>query len=333
MHSADLRMDPAAAKAVLERFIALGYVEPQTEGQEKAVAGAVREGKYNLARDYMDCGKYREALPLLEELRREQPDEMRFQLQLAQCYYSLGRNEESKAILDEVLKSQTGKRQESRSEAVEEATGNDKERKAQAEKRAEAARAWADWLLGTMEVANGNSEAGLAALLRAEQAEPLLPNLHVRLGESYLGLSGRIEDARRAFVRALEIDGDSPEAHVGLSTVYLRQRKFEAAASEALIAVGLQHFSPLGHFNLGIALARLGQLDRAKLAFETSLTILPGLALAHRWLGILYRQAGGDAVKATRHRYLFEQLRRRGQQAVTRAGGPTQPQVHVAGTA
>jgi tetratricopeptide (TPR) repeat protein len=125
-----------------------------------------------------------------------------------------------------------------------------------------------------------------------------------------------VEDAGRAFHRALEIDGDSPEAHVGLSMVYLRQRKFEEAASEALIAVGLQHFSPLGHFNLGIALARLGQRERAILAFETSLTILPGLAAAHRWLGVLYAQPGGDAVKSARHRYLFDQLRRQGQEAM-----------------
>jgi tetratricopeptide (TPR) repeat protein len=162
---------------------------------------------------------------------------------------------------------------------------------------------------------DGNIERGLEALLRAEQAEPRLPNLHVRLGETYLRLK-RVEDAGRAFRRALEIDGDSPEAHVGLSSVYLRQRRFEEAASEALIAVGLQHFAPLGHFNLGIALCRLGQYERARLAFETSLTILPGLGAAHRWLSLLYARQGGDAIRAARHRFLFEQLRQRGRVSV-----------------
>lgn len=114
----------------------------------------------------------------------------------------------------------------------------------------------------------------------------------------------------RIFQRALEIDGDSPEAHLGLAMGYLRQRRPEEAASEALIAVGLQHFTPLGHFNLGIALARLGQCERAAFAFETALTILPGLASAHRWLGFLYAQPSGDTVKAARHRYLFDQLQR-----------------------
>jgi tetratricopeptide (TPR) repeat protein len=134
----------------------------------------------------------------------------------------------------------------------------------------------------------------------------------------------RVEDAGRAFQRALEIDGDSPEAHIGLAIVYLRQRRHEEAAAEALIAVGLQHFSPLGHFNLGVALARLGHRERALLAFETSLTMLPGLAAAHRWLGFLYAQPGGDKIKSVRHRYLHEQLRQRKQEAnravVERAG-------------
>jgi len=307
MHSADLRMDPAAAQVVLEQFVALGYIQPQTENQEKAVESAVREGKYNLSRDYMDCRQNQNALPLLQELMRDQPKELRFKLQLAQCYQSLGRSIEAKMLLKEVLEF---KPEPAKGEAVEAVPGSEVEKTQSA-----AAQGWADWLLGTTELVDGNIEGGLEALLRAEQAEPRLPNLHVRLGETYLRLK-RVEDAGRAFRRALEIDGDSPEAHVGLSSVYLRQRRFEEAASEALIAVGLQHFAPLGHFNLGIALCRLGQYERARLAFETSLTILPGLGAAHRWLSLLYARQGGDAIRAARHRFLFEQLRQRGRVSV-----------------
>jgi len=307
MHSADLCMDPAAAQAVLEQFVALGYIQPQTENQEKAVESAVREAKYNLSRDYMDCRQNQNALPLLQELMRDQPKELRFKLQLAQCYQSLGRGIEAKMLLKEVLEF---KPEPAQGEAGEAVPGSEVEKAQSA-----AAQGWADWLLGTTELADGNIERGLEALLRAERAEPRLPNLHVRLGETYLRLK-RVEDAGRAFRRALEIDGDSPEAHVGLSSVCLRQRRFDEAASEALIAVGLQHFAPLGHFNLGIALCRLGQYERARLAFETSLTILPGLGAAHRWLSLLYARQGGDAVRAARHRFLFEQLRQRGRVSV-----------------
>jgi predicted AlkP superfamily phosphohydrolase/phosphomutase/Flp pilus assembly protein TadD len=329
MHAGDLRMDPAAAQAVLQRFVALGYIQPQTENQEKAVASAIRECNYNLSRDYLDCRRYLDALPLLEELARENPTEMRFKLQLAQCYHSLGRNAESKVLLEEVLnfkpeepaktdgESKDGEAKQGETNAKDttvrqSAKKTPEQIEAETQARAAASRPWADWLIGTMELADGKTDDALASLLRAEQAQPHLPNLHLRIGETYLRCK-RIDDAMRAFQRALEIDGDSPEAHIGLSMVYLRQRRFEEAASEALIAVGLQHFAPLGHFNLGVALARLGQRERAVFAFETSLTMLPGLAAAHRWLGFLYGQPGGDAVKAARHRYLYEQLRRRKQ--------------------
>ena len=77
--------------------------------------------------------------------------------------------------------------------------------------------------------------------------------------------------------------------------------------------MGLQHFLPLGHFYLGIALARLGHHDRAVLAFETSLTMHPGLIAAHRWLAALYTRPGGDLGKAVRHREILLRIRRQRQ--------------------
>jgi tetratricopeptide (TPR) repeat protein len=115
-----------------------------------------------------------------------------------------------------------------------------------------------------------------------------LPDLHVRIGDVYLRKK-RMDDAERAYKRALEIDGDSPAAHLGLAITHLQKRQNELAAERALHAVGLQHFLPLGHFYLGVALARLGHRQRAALAFETCLTMLPGLISAHRWLATLYQ--------------------------------------------
>jgi tetratricopeptide (TPR) repeat protein len=162
-------------------------------------------------------------------------------------------------------------------------------------------------LMGVIHFEEGNMEAALASLLKAEQSDPRLPNLHLRIGETYLRQK-RTDDADRAFQQALDIDGDSPEAHLGLAMVRLRQRRNEEAAEQALLAVGLQHFLPLGHFYLGVALARLGHRQRAMLAFETSLSMLPGLVAAHRWLAALHGQPGGDLDKAIRHRSLYAQL-------------------------
>jgi tetratricopeptide (TPR) repeat protein len=103
MHPADLRVDPVAAQAVLQRFVALGYIEAPGEDQAKAVEMAVREQHYNLARAYLDARRYRDALPLLEELVSKWPDEIRFSQHLAQCHLSLRNRAEAKAILEHLI--------------------------------------------------------------------------------------------------------------------------------------------------------------------------------------------------------------------------------------
>jgi predicted AlkP superfamily phosphohydrolase/phosphomutase/tetratricopeptide (TPR) repeat protein len=314
MHPADLRMDPAAAQAVLRQFVALGYIEPPSEDQATAVAGAVREQQYNLARGYLDSQRHHEALPILEELAKKYPDQPRFTQHLAQCFLALGRRAEAKKLLEQLIAFEPKPRVQPKAQV---------EGEVSAEMTIEAAagesdvsvkepqpRPWADLLLGIIQFEEGNMDAALACLLKAEQSDPHLPDLHLKIGEAYLRQK-RIEDADRAFQRALEIDGDSPEAHLGLALVRLRQRRDEEAAEQALVAVGLQHFLPLGHFYLGVALARLGHRERAALAFETALSMLPGLLAAHRWLGALYMYPGGDLEKAVRHREIFLQMRQR----------------------
>jgi predicted AlkP superfamily phosphohydrolase/phosphomutase/tetratricopeptide (TPR) repeat protein len=349
MHPSDLRMDPAAAQAVLQQFVALGYIQPPSEDQSKAVASAVREANYNLARDYLDCGRPDDALPLLEDLAKNDPKQTRFQMHLAQCYLALSRRAEAKQILQALI---TADLNPPEAEAVkaEQPDQAEAEQVAENAQQAESPQAlvpetartetpeaaapqtampeaptsqekqpnprpWADLLMGVIHFEEGNMEAALASLLKAEQSDPRLPNLHLRIGETYLRQK-RTDDADRAFQQALDIDGDSPEAHLGLAMVRLRQRRNEEAAEQALLAVGLQHFLPLGHFYLGVALARLGHRQRAMLAFETCLSMLPGLVAAHRWLAALHSQPGGDLDKAIRHRSLYAQLM---QQRKTRA--------------
>jgi tetratricopeptide (TPR) repeat protein len=342
MHPSDLRMDPAAAQAVLQQFVALGYIQPPSEDQSKAVASAVREANYNLARDYLDCGRPDDALPLLEELAKNDPKQSRFQMHLAQCYLALNRRQDAKQILEALITADPNPPEaaDAQGEPAEQPGGGAPEMEMQqteilkaespesipqpaapegaapetvtpeaatSQDKQPTPRPWADLLMGVIHFEEGNMEEALASLLKAEQSDPRLPNLHLRIGETYLRQK-RTDDADRAFQQALEIDGDSPEAHLGLAMVRLRQRRNEEAAEQALLAVGLQHFLPLGHFYLGVALARLGHRQRSMLAFETCLSMLPGLVAAHRWLAALHSQPGGDLDKAVRHRSIYAQL-------------------------
>jgi tetratricopeptide (TPR) repeat protein len=232
--------------------------------------------------------------PEAEAVKAEQPD----QAEAAQVAENAQQAESPQALVPETARTETPEAAAPQTAMPEAPTSQEKQPNP---------RPWADLLMGVIHFEEGNMEAALASLLKAEQSDPRLPNLHLRIGETYLRQK-RTDDADRAFQQALDIDGDSPEAHLGLAMVRLRQRRNEEAAEQALLAVGLQHFLPLGHFYLGVALARLGHRQRAMLAFETCLSVLPGLVAAHRWLAALHSQPGGDLDKAIRHRSLYAQL-------------------------
>ena len=95
---------------------------------------------------------------------------------------------------------------------------------------------------------------------------------------------------------------DSPLASIGLAVVHAEQGKPAESVDEALNAIGQRYFWPEAHAQLGIALVRLGQIERAIQAFETSLAQRP-TALAHGWLGVPLQQG--------RHRPLAESERLR----------------------
>jgi hypothetical protein len=58
----------------------------------------------------------------------------------------------------------------------------------------------------------------------------------------------------------------------------------------------------MAHFNLGVALTRSGDNERAALAFQTALRFQPNMVNAHRYLAIIHRMEGGDPEKARFHR-------------------------------
>jgi predicted AlkP superfamily phosphohydrolase/phosphomutase/tetratricopeptide (TPR) repeat protein len=277
MHPPDMRMDGEGAQAVIQQLVALGYIEPPSEDRAKAADRAVRESKYNLAQVYLHSYRPLQAIPLLEQITAETPERIQYSVYLAQAYLDARKFQDARRVLESLL--------------------------------SRGSRPWADWLMGVLLQEEGKQDEALEHLLRAEKAEPRLSDLHVRIGNSYLRMR-RWEDAGRAFQKAVEIDEDSPVSHLGLAIVEMHRRNFEAAASEALAAVGLQHTLPAGHFYLGLALARMGQEERAILALETAATIAPGMLNAHRWLAVLYSRKSGFAAKAQQHKNTAISLRR-----------------------
>ena len=277
MHGPDRTEDPWEAHEAIQRLVDLGYIDAPGENIEAALREIDEDRLWNLARVQMSTGRYAEAAEPLRELLAKSPEDSAFTIALAQCMIAQGKAEEGRRLLESIL-----------------ALPGIQPR--------------ADLLMGSLLLSEGETERALEHLARAEQTEPRLPTLHCLIGDAYLRLK-RWPDAERAFGRAIEIDGDSAQAHHGLAVAALKQRRFEDAADAALIAVGLLHHFPLAHFVLGVALARIGETERAIQAFKTSLAMRPRSPAAHRWLAVLHDRLTGNKAEADRHRVFAYQLR------------------------
>ncbi len=277
-HSGDVQVSEKEAEALLEQFIALGYIEKLSADKQKAVQTTLREQKWNAARVYLDSARYAEALPLLEEIHDELPERGDYAQAMAGCQLRLGLSGEARKTVDAMI-------------------ANHRETPA------------ASLILGHAAFQERDFESALKHLLDAEKTKAASPSLFIQMGRTYLRLR-RQRDAGRAFQRALDIDEHNAAAHQGMARALLNQRRYEEAAGAALQAVGRQFHLPRAHFYLGIALARLGIYERAIEAFETTMSFEHPIRAAHRWLARIHARMEGREDKVAYHRQQLLQGRK-----------------------
>ena len=148
-------------------------------------------------------------------------------------------------------------------------------------------------------------------------------------GARHLALDAELARSYHEAMRSLQKELNAP-GEITISTILqapgvMRFPEQEVNAEDAwpavdcaLRAVSLLHRLPLAHFNLGVALARSGDKERARLAFETALRFQPQMVNAHRYLAAIQRMTGGDPEKARFHRdELLRLSRGRTRRAVT----------------
>jgi tetratricopeptide (TPR) repeat protein len=136
------------------------------------------------------------------------------------------------------------------------------------------------------------------------------PGLFLQTADLYLRLR-RWRDAQQVYEKALEIDPDNAQAHVGMCRMALRRRRFAAAAQSALDALQRVYDYPLAHFLLGLALVGLQEYERAAEAFRAAISFNPNFPEAHVRLAALLEKHLGDAESAREHRRLARRMRRR----------------------
>jgi tetratricopeptide (TPR) repeat protein len=270
MHPPDRRGDPFQDQQALAQLADLGYILPPSADAREAVRRAEQERDLNLAQSLLHAGRAAEALPALERLHAERPDDLFPALHLTSAYFALGRWADCRRVVEHVAAVNGSAR------SIE-----DPDVKIVAQ---------VDYLFGMLELAEGRSEQALEYFLRAERQATRLSGYHAQLGQAY-GRLGRWADARRAYETALETDPDDAAAHHGMAAVLLALGQDDAALEHGLRSVGLLYRQPRAHYYLGIAFRRLGMAGRAAEAFKVSLAMDPDQPDARRELAALLRAA------------------------------------------
>ncbi len=298
MHPGEIQEDPYAAEEALKQLVDLGYIEDPGENKAVAVARVKLHAEYNLARVYLGSNRAELALPILEKIHEENPENSRFTQRLAACYYTLDKLEECKKAIKTIRTTEKQKKidanikmTKAREKAEErlKKMGKDKgerfENFFQLKDLADSPAM--DLLEGNILLREGKPKKALEKFKQAELSQPDLPKLNIQIGRGYSQLK-KWKESEKAFVKALELDGDNAIARHGLSMALLRQEKYEEAVDEALGAVGLNYAFPIAHYHLAEALYYLEEYESSAQAFEVCLTLAPNISKARNWLIEIY---------------------------------------------
>jgi tetratricopeptide (TPR) repeat protein len=289
-HPPEARLAVWDSATAFDQLVALGYVAPRSETVEVDVQKAVQENQYNLAVSLMDGGRIAAAVPVLERLYQDAPENLLYGLHLSSAYQRVGRVQDARRAAEAVIarsQNESGK-------------GFGRPRTSQEFSNAhEGPRIvpHVELLLGMLDLDEGNPEAAMEHLERAQQSGNAPPDTYTVIGQTWARMR-RWPQALGAFQQAVAINPDDPRAHTGMAEALLGLRRNREAAEHAMDAIGLRFHLPAAHLLLGVALFRLRELDGSRKAFERCVhQSRNGVPIAARWLRRLERIEAQAAVR------------------------------------
>ncbi|MBM82719.1 MAG: hypothetical protein CMJ78_19320 [Planctomycetaceae bacterium] len=96
------------------------------------------------------------------------------------------------------------------------------------------------------------------------------------------------QDSHTIFNHTIEVTGDNAMMHVCLSVPLQNEKRHEEAIVHLQEAVRITPTHRIGHLNLGVSMAALGNMAGAEAAYKEALRVSPGFAEAYNNLGNLY---------------------------------------------
>ena len=268
MHPPEMRVDPVSAQATIDHLVSLGYIESDAADPQSAARVAMDEADFNLSVVYLNSNRPAKAIPLLQRLYDAHPENVRYGMCLARALTEDRRPGDARRVL----------------EALE----------GRGIKSADL-----DVSMSGILLDQGEDAAALDRLVKADRAMP--GSLAIQCGLGRIHMSRREWAAAEVdYRRALKIDADSIHAIHCLTECLIQQGKFEDAIPTALQVLGVVHFFPKAHYQLGVALEGLGMDDRALQSLNTAVQMAPQFPEAHRRLASIHRRMG-NALKALQH--------------------------------
>jgi predicted AlkP superfamily phosphohydrolase/phosphomutase/tetratricopeptide (TPR) repeat protein len=119
----------------------------------------------------------------------------------------------------------------------------------------------------------------------------------------------RLPESEMVYNRALAIDPDNTQAHLGIARLALRRREYQRAADSAGEALGRLYFSPMAHFLQGVAFVGLREYEQAAASFRTALAQNPHFPQAHLMLARMLKFRLNDPETATEHFQWYREMR------------------------
>jgi predicted AlkP superfamily phosphohydrolase/phosphomutase/tetratricopeptide (TPR) repeat protein len=256
------RLSEADNQALIDQFVALGYIENLPAEPTAAAEATRRENNWQLAQAYVDGGRHEDALPLFEEVFAAYPERSDYAQRLALCQAQLGLVEEAETTLSIAI----------------EGFANP---------------ASVHLIRANLAQKRGYFEEAYRHLQRvAETAAPSLvyweQMAHVLLK---LRRWSECEDAAR---KVIALDPEHALAWVAIARCQLHRGENEAAITSALESISLTYTNPLAHLNLGLALLQLKKWEEAAHALRNATVLAPGLIPPYRLLSRALKQLGRD---------------------------------------
>lgn len=140
----------------------------------------------------------------------------------------------------------------------------------------------------------GDFQSAYAEFQQAAQIDDTLPDAHNGMG-LVLHLNYRkFSEAEAQYKRAIELRPGFAEAHVNLGNLYLDEGRYDEAIAQYEIALNdmLYRTPHFAQSNMGWALYKKGQTDKAIESVRAAVTSVPNFCQGWKTLGLIYEGTG-----------------------------------------